>query len=114
MTESLLKLPLRVTGDCYIWDAHGHTMAESKGIATADKHARLRELVHRCNNFDALLAACKTALKVVSEIADIDSESRAGWAHKELDAAIESAEKRPKTKRPAADHRRLAPCVFGG
>lgn len=40
-----------------------------------------------------LLEACKSALKVVSEIADIDAESRAGWAHKALDAAIAKAER---------------------
>lgn len=38
-----------------------------------------------------LLAACQQALKVVSEIADIDTENRAGWAHKALQEAIDKA-----------------------
>jgi len=42
-----------------------------------------------------LLQACRSALKVVSEIADINCENRAGWAHKALDAAIAKAEGRP-------------------
>jgi hypothetical protein len=35
--------------------------------------------------------ALKQGLKVVSEITDIDSESRAGWAHKAMDAALSSS-----------------------
>lgn len=38
-----------------------------------------------------LLSACETALKVVSEIADIESGCQAGWAHKQLWEAIQKA-----------------------
>ena len=40
-----------------------------------------------------LYSACKKAVMVVSEMADIDSQTRAGWAHKDLSKAIEAAEK---------------------
>jgi len=40
-----------------------------------------------------LLDACEVALKVVSEIADIDTQNRAGWAHKQLQEAIDQARK---------------------
>jgi hypothetical protein len=40
-----------------------------------------------------LYSACKKAVMVVSEMADIDSQTRAGWAHKDLSEAIEAAEK---------------------
>jgi len=38
-----------------------------------------------------LLAACHQALRVISEIADIDAENRAGWCHKELQQVINEA-----------------------
>lgn len=49
-------------------------------------------IVKAVNAHEELVAACKQALKVVSEIADIRTENRAGWAHKALVAAIAKVE----------------------
>jgi len=89
MSEPILKLPFRVRKNDHtvaITDASGFRINIWKNEPVA------RELVRRANTHDALLNACKTAMKVVSEIADIDSESRAGWAHKALAEAITTAE----------------------
>jgi hypothetical protein len=50
------------------------------------------QLIRSVNTFYELLEACKSARKVISEIADIDSQCRAGWAHKALEEAIQKAE----------------------
>lgn len=63
------------------WRQRENKVSEANNIANAHLIAAAPDL----------LAACMTALKVVSELADIDSESRAGWAHKELDTAIAKA-----------------------
>ena len=65
--------PSILIAECCTLDGPTEALANARLIAAAPE----------------LLAACKTALVVVSEIADIDNESRAGWAHREQDATIQ-------------------------
>lgn len=91
MTEPILKLPLRFipakSGRAQlIVDSEDNNCLQVLG---PDAARFADEIVRRVNAFDELLAACESALKVVSEIADIDAENRAGWAHKALAEAID-------------------------
>jgi hypothetical protein len=56
---------------------------------------RAKRLAQAINCHEELVAAAKTACKALSQIADITTENRAGWALKALWEAIEKAEGSP-------------------
>lgn len=62
-------LPLIATADC-ILDARGFTIAQTLGATSIMQHARLYEIVKRCNSWDALKGACEDAIATINRNMD--------------------------------------------
>lgn len=95
MSEPILKLPLRVDSQ-FIDDASGVCIVECCAVGKiACDHAR--EIVRRCNSFDALLAACESCWQVTGEtIAGDVQPAKLLAANTLARAAIAAAQKEVK------------------